>query len=305
MGDSPDYSGNGGNMKAVMITGKIMVLAIVVLLVVVVAVLFLHLYARWFQWRIMEEESSFHDRSSRRRRRFVFVPGQDPTTAPRRGLDLAVLRSIPVVVYRPEDFEEGLECAVCLCDVIEDERTRILPKCNHGFHVGCIDMWFQSHSTCPLCRNPVHMGYRGLNKVRGGEPCHAESSLVRDELSERRTNAEASYFPVNMLSWGDEARVRSTNGILDRANHNQPPCFLGESSSSMCGNRPGQNALVIEIPRQTSEDTGSPLPSVGPPDNMKSPVSGRLGSFKRLLSRERKVSPRRPNGNATADIEQG
>uniref|UniRef100_A0A0D3F329 RING-type E3 ubiquitin transferase n=1 Tax=Oryza barthii TaxID=65489 RepID=A0A0D3F329_9ORYZ len=27
-----------------------------------------------------------------------------------------------------------------------------LPACRHLFHVGCIDMWLHSHSTCPLCR---------------------------------------------------------------------------------------------------------------------------------------------------------
>lgn len=32
---------------------------------------------------------------------------------------------------------------------------RDLPKCHHGFHVECIDMWLSSHTNCPICRAPV------------------------------------------------------------------------------------------------------------------------------------------------------
>ncbi|KAJ4825853.1 hypothetical protein Tsubulata_023368 [Turnera subulata] len=47
-------------------------------------------------------------------------------------------------------------CAVCLEEVRDGEKVRKLPKCNHCFHVGCIDAWFLArHSTCPLCRHQV------------------------------------------------------------------------------------------------------------------------------------------------------
>ncbi|CAI0466895.1 unnamed protein product [Linum tenue] len=48
-----------------------------------------------------------------------------------------------------------MECAVCLSEFEEKEAGRTLPKCGHSFHTECIDMWFHSHSTCPLCRSPV------------------------------------------------------------------------------------------------------------------------------------------------------
>ncbi|XAR72028.1 hypothetical protein NMG60_11018517 [Bertholletia excelsa] len=34
---------------------------------------------------------------------------------------------------------------VCLCEFLEGEAIRVLPKCSHPFHVPCIDMWLFSH----------------------------------------------------------------------------------------------------------------------------------------------------------------
>ncbi|KAE8695690.1 Ribosomal L18p/L5e family protein isoform 1 [Hibiscus syriacus] len=49
-------------------------------------------------------------------------------------------------------------CCVCLYEAEEGEMLRRLPRCNHCFHVDCIDVWFQYRSTCPLCRNEVYIG---------------------------------------------------------------------------------------------------------------------------------------------------
>ncbi|KAH9747189.1 Choline-phosphate cytidylyltransferase 2 [Citrus sinensis] len=43
-------------------------------------------------------------------------------------------------------------CAICLLDFIDGDEIRLLPKCNHRFHVACIDKWLLSHSSCPTCR---------------------------------------------------------------------------------------------------------------------------------------------------------
>ncbi|KAI3444859.1 hypothetical protein Pfo_001524, partial [Paulownia fortunei] len=46
-------------------------------------------------------------------------------------------------------------CAICLNDICGGDSYRKLPECGHCFHSKCIDVWFQSHSTCPLCRVQV------------------------------------------------------------------------------------------------------------------------------------------------------
>jgi hypothetical protein len=71
------------------------------------------------------------------------------------GLSAAAISMVaPAFLYDAADCGEGeaAECAVCLEAVRGGEKARRLPACAHTFHVGCIDMWLDSHATCPVCR---------------------------------------------------------------------------------------------------------------------------------------------------------
>ncbi|KAJ4826133.1 hypothetical protein Tsubulata_021880 [Turnera subulata] len=79
--------------------------------------------------------------------------------AENRGLDEAVIRSIPIFQFKRAGNSNGefgersiSECAVCLNEFQEDERLRVMPNCGHVFHIDCIDVWLQSNDNCPLCR---------------------------------------------------------------------------------------------------------------------------------------------------------
>ncbi|XP_072975492.1 RING-H2 finger protein ATL2 [Typha angustifolia] len=133
------------------LSGKIMLIVIVVLFASVLLILFIHLYLRWRLFRSR--------RSSFRRRQLVFAgEGSTPPTAS-RGVDPKVIRSLPVLVISDSsaasDDAAVAECAVCLSEFEAGEKVRGLPRCGHRFHIDCIDMWFHSHATCPLCRATV------------------------------------------------------------------------------------------------------------------------------------------------------
>ncbi|KAI3732892.1 hypothetical protein L1987_64104 [Smallanthus sonchifolius] len=69
------------------------------------------------------------------------------------GLQSSVINSISVFKYKKGDnLIDGTDCSVCLNEFQNDETLRLLPKCNHAFHIPCIDMWLRSHINCPLCR---------------------------------------------------------------------------------------------------------------------------------------------------------
>ncbi|GFP86785.1 RING-H2 finger protein atl54 [Phtheirospermum japonicum] len=69
------------------------------------------------------------------------------------GLQPSVIGAITIVKYKKGDgLIDGTDCSVCLSEFQEDETLRLLPKCNHAFHVTCIDTWLRSHTNCPMCR---------------------------------------------------------------------------------------------------------------------------------------------------------
>lgn len=143
-----------------------------------------------------------------------------------------------------------MDCAVCLSEFEEGETGRVLPKCNHSFHIDCIDMWFQSHSTCPLCRAPV------------------EAPPVQQEVTIDMCEPEL----VLGSSFGHEM------------NRSEPEF---SSSSSSCSNEK-QSSFVgvkVEIPGRSECD----CESSDSPSSFRSPMN-RVLSFTRILSRERKAS---------------
>ncbi|CAH8257919.1 unnamed protein product [Arabidopsis lyrata] len=74
------------------------------------------------------------------------------------GLQQSIINSITICNYKRGDgLIERTDCPVCLNEFEEDESLRLLPKCNHAFHISCIDTWLSSHTNCPLCRAGIAM----------------------------------------------------------------------------------------------------------------------------------------------------
>ncbi|KAG6643566.1 RING-H2 finger protein ATL74-like [Carya illinoinensis] len=89
-------------------------------------------------------------------RRFALeTPEQTAARLAATGLKKRDLRQIPVAIYGSGVNIKATECAICLGEFEDGENVRVLPKCNHGFHVSCIDTWLLSHSSCPNCRHSL------------------------------------------------------------------------------------------------------------------------------------------------------
>ncbi|KAH7680018.1 Zinc finger RING/FYVE/PHD-type protein [Dioscorea alata] len=253
---------------ALKISGEVMVGAVIFLFMVLVFVILLYLYARRYWGATLGLNGSSHSR------RLIFVPDTAPR---RRGLDESVLHSLPVATFCSSDFKDGLECAVCLSDISDGEKFRLLPKCNHGFHLECIDMWFFSHSTCPLCRSAV--APEPIIRVPGNPVPAAPSTEIEAEAEAEVPTPE---FPTNVLFWGTPNQVSAT-----------VPPIQGSSSAPQ---RP-EGMLVIDIPKRAMEGFSSSVPpftssratveeakSPVEASDMKSPASARFKSLIRLLS---------------------
>ncbi|XP_010542649.1 PREDICTED: RING-H2 finger protein ATL64-like [Tarenaya hassleriana] len=48
-------------------------------------------------------------------------------------------------------------CVICMEDLEKNDVVRVLVKCKHIFHVGCIDSWCMYRLACPVCRAPFRL----------------------------------------------------------------------------------------------------------------------------------------------------
>lgn len=84
-----------------------------------------------------------------------FAPDETGARLAVTGLRKSMLRRIPVAVYGSGVHIPATDCPICLGEFVDGEKVRVLPKCHHGFHVRCIDIWLASHSSCPTCRQSL------------------------------------------------------------------------------------------------------------------------------------------------------
>lgn len=246
------------------LSGRIMLAAIVMLFAVVVLMICLHIYARWY----LQRARRLHQlrRRNRRSNRTQLVFYSDPNSTASRGLDATVLASLPVFLYSPKTLPHVVECAVCLSEFEENDKLRVLPKCNHGFHLECIDMWFHSHSTCPLCRSPVEPVVESRDCVISvGEPSDAG-----------RTS------PGSSSGLCDTCQDRE-HGVSPRNRSNQQTQD-GSQTQQLGVRRKGieLERVRIEVPRR-NESVDERLSSPAS-QGLRSPMAARLMSLKRILS---------------------
>ncbi|KAJ4831543.1 hypothetical protein Tsubulata_039875 [Turnera subulata] len=175
------------------INGKIMLCSVIVFFAAVLVMFCFHTYSRWLSSR----------NSSSRRRRGSAHHLAARGTAP-QGLDLSILKALPTFVYNSKTHDPLQECSVCLSEFQENEKGRVLPQCKHTFHVDCIDMWFHSHSNCPLCRASVQPGNTteirvDVGTVPAGEPAGSVPGLGEKkeyEIGSSSSGSSASLSPV-------------------------------------------------------------------------------------------------------------
>uniref|UniRef100_M1CV43 Ring finger protein n=1 Tax=Solanum tuberosum TaxID=4113 RepID=M1CV43_SOLTU len=70
-----------------------------------------------------------------------------------KGLSLTQLDKLPKV--SGQELVMGNDCAVCLGEIEKEQVARIVPGCNHGFHIECADTWLAKHPVCPVCRSKL------------------------------------------------------------------------------------------------------------------------------------------------------
>ncbi|XP_055834512.1 E3 ubiquitin-protein ligase ATL23-like [Solanum dulcamara] len=82
------------------------------------------------------------------------------------GLSAAQLDKLPKITGK--ELVMGNDCAVCLDEIENEQFARVVPGCNHGFHLECADTWLSKNPICPVCRTKLEPDFFNLTE---SNPC--------------------------------------------------------------------------------------------------------------------------------------
>lgn len=143
--------------------------------------------------------------------------------------------------YTEEQRLEFRDCTICLMSFEEDSVVRIT-ICYHIFHSHCLENWFNTHDSCPICR--MQMSQANIEKVQRSNILN-ESGYLRKMRQRRSTNQESCQNNTQSLIIAREQEVNDLSDLMGRdANLNAKLDVSGacnnNSSSNNCGNNSNQ-----------------------------------------------------------------
>ncbi|KAA8538128.1 hypothetical protein F0562_027736 [Nyssa sinensis] len=167
------------------------------------------------------------------------------------GLQPSTINSITVFRYKKSDrLIEGTECSVCLSEFQEDETLRLLPKCNHAFHIPCIDTWLRSHTNCPLCRASIV--FNTLTTLAStGQNFHNPSPNEETQMENSDSDGE---LVSNSVSDGEVCENRARTEVVVELPHVDDERKEFENSKDLADNnmimedeiQPERNSVSID-----------------------------------------------------------
>ncbi|KAI3917620.1 hypothetical protein MKW98_021382 [Papaver atlanticum] len=164
---------------------------------------------------------------------------QNTTCYPQMVLNLD--KAIPVLTYssslspvngsstisdRNNNYDEN--CSICLCELSNGERVRVLRKCKHIFHKECIDEWLPFRSlNCPICRVPV-IEVNNHERRSGANRTNRDSSGHERRRGANRTNRDSASLSrrININPYGWSMPFTSVMLNSDRGHYPNTPTIM-------------------------------------------------------------------------------
>ncbi|CDW85966.1 zinc c3hc4 type domain-containing protein [Stylonychia lemnae] len=111
-----------------------------------------------------------------------------------RGIQQAEFMKIKTINYRQIHETIGFSrCSICLNDFELNKKVKQFPKCEHLYHINCLDLWMNIEANCPNClktyvENQYSASISSLSQVN--------DTLPTEYLSSARFQQQ-SQVPIN------------------------------------------------------------------------------------------------------------
>ncbi|XP_076900466.1 RING-H2 finger protein ATL30-like [Bidens hawaiensis] len=186
----------------------------IVLTTVILVLFFIGFFMIYFCRCFMQ--NVFHTWNSRHNPSATHIAGITGTC--QQGLDHSIISTFPTFTYsNVKDFRRetyGLECAICLCEFEDDNVLRLLTKCSHVFHQECIDLWLESHNTCPFCRRRLETPINSPEK--SPLPAQNNNNIPMHEIQENEVLEDTYTINIRNENEGnnniDHAKEEASKG---------------------------------------------------------------------------------------------
>ncbi|CAL1374096.1 unnamed protein product [Linum trigynum] len=170
------------------------------------------------------------------------------------GLDPVVVANFPTKEYNNELFSttEDAQCSICLAEYRQSDILRILPYCGHSFHVTCIDIWLKQHSTCPVCRIPLHEFLERKRAMQ--QPLF--SSAIRSQDSRAEVGFEVHPYSCLYIEHGFSSRQHNDSSETE-SNTNNNNDDESHQASDRDEAKAGESLSLLVEGKCESKDLGS------------------------------------------------
>ncbi|KAK9103909.1 hypothetical protein Sjap_021163 [Stephania japonica] len=166
------------------------------------------------------------------------------------GLKKEFKEGLPVIIFDEKISTKESQCCVCLGDFEPKEQLHQIPSCKHVFHISCIQHWFQTSFTCPLCRCTIVSMEKQISST------HIQPELLEASESANAHNLPQSYsnseHESDVERGGESANWRScsseeTSSIQIEGSSGGGSCLTSSGDSSSL-----QGSVVIQIQMNNS-----------------------------------------------------
>lgn len=135
----------------------------------------------------------------------------------------SVVESLPIVELDSEKVKELLECSICKHDYEVGEKVKSLP-CEHLYHTECIDTWFKTNNSCPICRFEL--------EIEEEEPNNGNNENQENDTNNHE-NEDDDNYDANINNGEDD----SGYNIIDSSNNHS-----GDDNNDDNGGRTGDSS---------------------------------------------------------------